>query len=381
VSASQGTTKAINHLREVHNKVDPKKALNPQSAPQGRPSVYVPDRAEFGKRLAKLVAAKHLSFSFIECPEWQDLMQFLLPDAWDTLPRSADFVRDSAVRLYKEQKTEICKEWSILPYRPTLSFDVYTASNHLPILGVVGYRHDGHGGTDCILLGMRIIDGSHTGKNQATIIETLKQEYGIEPEDVVAHVVDHASNNGTALDALGDIDRSTRVGCNGHSLNLAARAFLNELDNKTSANESTDEMIPDEAMMDEAVTDEAVTNVTTMGPISKIRQLAIYVNRSPPIYQQWLKTFKTNIKKDNKTRWNSVVAMLDSVLGRTSCPKLTEFLNHPKMETSMKGKLQELEISQCEWNTLEAAQKLLKPLETCTMKLQGATSLFVSVDS
>jgi hypothetical protein len=350
------TTKPGKHLNNAHNKFVPKK--EPQNAPTQRPPVYVPDPIAYAEHVVKLVAVNHCSFQLIESDEWKNLIRLLIPDAFDLLPRSADWVRNSAIRLYNQQKLQISNIRASLPYRPSLSFDAWSSPNNLPMLAVVGYWYDGEESSSCVLMGLREIDGSHTGTNLATIIEQVEEDYEVKREDVVAHVGDNAANNGTTLDALGDTGRLTQVRCIGHTMNLGGRSLLNSLDNRTA--------------------DEA--DETIMGPISKIRQLAIHVHRSPPLHQLWLKCFKNNIARDNKTRWNSTLTMLDSVLKQTSCLKLSDFLNEINIDTPMRAKLKELVITQDEWNVLENAQKFLKPLKDATMKLQGAISLFVLVD-
>ena len=351
---NKSTGKPETHLK-AHGKSKPN---GPETAVTERTPIYVPDAEEYAECLVKLVAVNHRPFQFIESDEMKNFIRLMNPDAFDLLPKSADWLRTNAMRLFKQQKAQISKWLETLPYRPSLAFDAWSSPNGLAMLGIVAYWYDGDGSSTCVLLGMREIDGSHTGKNLAKIIEDIEREYTINPDDVVAHVSDNAANNGTTLDALGDPSRSTQVRCVGHSLNLSAKDALNLIDNRTG--NDADE--------------------TTTGPISKIRQLAIHVHRSTHLHQLWRKCFKNNIARDNKTRWNSVLTMLDSVLKQTSCLYLSRWIESVDIETPMKAKLQELALTQDEWNTLEDVQKILKPLQDCTMKLQGTVSLVVLAD-
>lgn len=353
---NRSTSKPGGHLINDHELFDHKKELNDELSESS--PIYSPDPNVYADLVVKFLAVNHLSFQLIETDEYKDLIRYLNPNAYERFPKSADWARSSALRLYNVQKLQIREIRRNLPYKPTISFDVWSSPNHLPMLAVIGHWYDGHSDSSCVLLGLRDIDGSHNGKNLAAVIEQVEEEYTIKSNDAIAHLGDNAANNGTTIDALGDIGRSTQARCSGHILNLGARELLNSLDNR-AANDA----------------DETIT-----GPISKIRQLAIHVNRSPLLYQLWKKHFKNNIARDNKTRWNSVLTMLDSVLKQTSCLHLTNFLNEIEIDIPMKAKLKELEIPQEEWNMLEEVQKFLKPFKECTMKLQGVISLFALAD-
>ncbi len=347
VLCSAGSTgKAMDHIVKYHEKDLRSKTQKP--AQEDAP-IYLPDWDEMEIAIAKLVAINHLSFQVVESPEFLDVARLFNPEATNSMPESADWVRDSVKCLYTQQKSQVRELLANLPYKPSLAFDVWTSPNHHPILAVVAYWYNGVD-VSCALLGLREIDGSHTGINLAHVIESIESEYGLKPGDVIAHVGDNAANNGTTLDHLGDTGRRTQVRCSGHSLNLGARELLKYLDKETD-------------------------DVGDMGCISKIRELAVHISRSPQLNQLWDARFKKRIALDNKTRWNSTLTMVESVTTQTTLKGFNKFLCEVNIDTSMKEKLRELTLTEDEWEMLMTVQGLLKPFEGCTKELQGASAI------
>jgi hypothetical protein len=304
-----------------------------------------------------------MPFAFVESLEFGEIVRALNPDAFELLPRSAGFAKSSVCRHFDELQTQVRALLEDIPFKVNMTFDLWTSPNHLGILGVVCQWYNGVN-ISCALLGMREVEGSHSGANIAKIIEAVGDEYSLPTSKVAAHIGDNASNNGTALDALGVKDRSTWVGCGTHILNLAVHELLNSLDKR-----ATDD------------TDDTIT-----GPISKIRALAVHASRSTQLHQLWRQFFKTSIKRDTKTRWNATDKMIDSVTKgeNRSAYEYNRFLHevqkNTQLDSQLKAKLAELTLSDGEWNSLLGLKVFLEVFETCTQRLQGKIYLVALVD-
>ena len=60
-----------------------------------------------------------------------------------------------------------------------LKFDVWTSTNHVPYLGIVGQYHDQNLNIIEVVLGCIEIEGAHTGENLAGYVLDVLDWYGI----------------------------------------------------------------------------------------------------------------------------------------------------------------------------------------------------------
>ena len=83
------------------------------------------------------------------------------------------------------------------------------------------------------VIGLRLLEGSHTGSNMAGVVSELLQEYGV-LERLRYFIGDNASNNDTRVRALADKQvfgernynaQEHRLRCVGHIINLVVKAF------------------------------------------------------------------------------------------------------------------------------------------------------------
>jgi type IV pilus biogenesis protein CpaD/CtpE len=84
--------------------------------------------------------------------------------------------------------------------------------------------------SQAIVIGIPEQTESHSGDNIATqIISTIK-DYGIQPNQIGYFMLDNATNNDTAMEAIADefgFDaKQRRLRCAGHIINLIARSLL-----------------------------------------------------------------------------------------------------------------------------------------------------------
>jgi hypothetical protein len=60
-----------------------------------------------------------------------------------------------------------------------ITADGWTAPNDIPLLGAVGHFVNKNGWVDHIILGLREIEGVHTGKNLCSVLVEILSEYQI----------------------------------------------------------------------------------------------------------------------------------------------------------------------------------------------------------
>jgi hypothetical protein len=185
-------------------------------------------------------------------------------------------------------------------------------SNDIPLLGAVGHFVNENGWVDHIILGLREIEGVHTGENLCSVLVQILSDYQIWTK--VGYVVlDNATNNDTMLGAFArhletlgmPFDPEThRLRCTGHIINQAVKAFL--FGNSAEA-------IRDET--DKPGTEQELERWRRCGPLGRAHNICVHSCGSP----QRIAEFKELsggrlIRRDNDTRWNSWFTMLQSML-------------------------------------------------------------------
>jgi hypothetical protein len=63
------------------------------------------------------------------------------------------------------------------PHLVHVTADGWTAPNDLPLLGVIAHFVNENGWLDHIILGLREIEGVHTGENLCTVLVEILSEY------------------------------------------------------------------------------------------------------------------------------------------------------------------------------------------------------------
>jgi hypothetical protein len=181
----------------------------------------------------------------------------------------------------------------------------------MAVLGIIAHFTSHTGRRMNPVIGLRLLEGSHTGANMAGVVSELLQEYGI--QDRLRYFMgDNASNNDTLVRALADEQVSGEhhynpqehhLHCVGHVMNLVVKAFwFGEVDR----------MILQDTVI---VTLDTIAEWRNMGPWGKAHNITTYVLASPQRRQEFKRLGgDTMLHRDNATRWNTGYKMLQSML-------------------------------------------------------------------
>jgi hypothetical protein len=97
-------------------------------------------------------------------------------------------------------------------------------------LRVVAHFADAYGKLRDLLIALPQLTGAHTGENMAEVIASILQAFDILALKVGYFVLDNATNNDSAVEALarkyGFIAGERRLRCGPHTLNLAGQKVL-----------------------------------------------------------------------------------------------------------------------------------------------------------
>jgi len=142
-----------------------------------------------------------LPFTFPIWQEFYDLLYAIRPEAADLLPASSTTVRSWIVSSYETEKSQIVKSLHSSQSRIHFSLDIWTSPNHLSLLAILAHYTDQSGKLNRALLGLRELEGLHTGENQCRTFLEVIGEYGIQRQTGYL-MMDNASNNDTFMDHL-----------------------------------------------------------------------------------------------------------------------------------------------------------------------------------
>jgi hypothetical protein len=330
------------------------------------PTVYTPNRQSMQEKLVTLVAVNHLSFRIIESREFADFAIELCPDAKNFLG-TADSLKNWATKCQTKLKKTVIKKITDTATTSHVSFDGWTAPNGYSVLGIVlTWFDDKDFEVRNILLGVRNLDGNHSGEAMANCISKLLKEYSITSDRIGHYISDNVGSNDRAIAALGGAP-DQRMRCLGHILNLGARAIIEAFEESDTDDDDEDE---DDNNDNNVCEVEFNFSANKIPVIKRLRTIAKAIRRSNILSARWKKEFPTMILLDNATRWNSVLNMINSVIAESN--RVDQFIwavkrEHPRWNDG--GKLPEM--SKNDWEALTLLRDTLQPFADFTMRFQG----------
>ena len=232
----KGTSNVRKHLEDVHKRnMETGEIREPEeSVRKSAVWSYVSktNYDHFKHLVVRWFAFCQLALFMVENTFFREVVTYLNTGLGSMLPRASSTLRRWIMDEFEAQKKLVTAELSKSISRVHISFDIWTAGNWVGFLSVYGYWIDLMGCRQRRLLAFRRIYGSHSGENQADVLEEVLQSYGLD-QKVGYFVSDNASSNSLAVKYLlqaiqpGIADAaSRRLRCLGHSINLAAQALL-----------------------------------------------------------------------------------------------------------------------------------------------------------
>ncbi|KAF6515700.1 hypothetical protein HZS61_004441 [Fusarium oxysporum f. sp. conglutinans] len=320
----------------------------------------------------RFITACSLPFRLVECPEFRALLAYINNDIETWLPDTHNTVKTWIMRQYECQKERVKQRIQSAKSRIHISCDLWTSPNSLAILGVVAHYVTEDGQLEHHVLALKDIDSEHDGSHLAVAILKVVDEWGFASK-LRYFVMDNAGNNDTMMRSLSlgllrryDIQydpKVHRLRCQGHIINLAAKAFLFVTDNEKLE-----------------LDDPGVHNVTLKhieawrkkGPLGKIHNFVVFIQRSVQRSQKFL-TISHNRKlaRDNDTRWSSWYNMLRVALNLRDA--IDGYFNK-WMELDCAGD----ELSSEDWIILEKIKSFLEKLKMTTKALESS---FATLDN
>ena len=187
----------------------------------------------FRQLLIQWIIQAQIPYSCVENAQFRDLLLYLAPSLQRYLVRShstiTKWVRDDYLEARKHLKLTLATAKS----KVHLSFDAWTSPSSAPLIGICAHFLGSDLTLKNALLGLKWIEGSHTGETLGRLIGDVVEDMEIVDKLGVC-VADNASNMDLAIESLvnrfypeeSSEESPRRSRCLGHIINLAAQSFL-----------------------------------------------------------------------------------------------------------------------------------------------------------
>jgi hypothetical protein len=220
------TTYALKHLKNKHN-IDCK--ADDQAIPSGRAAfaatasagssaiatvatkavreayglVTTYDAAKFRQVLIMFIITCNIAFSVVESPYFQALLNCCSTALAPFFIKAHSTVRRWILEEFEKKRLQVKAELATARSRIHISFDGWTSPNGLAIVGVVVHYLDKDLINRSYLVGMRRINGAHTGENIAGAVMPALVEMGILPKLISPSRRSAVSNTISGLSSRG----------------------------------------------------------------------------------------------------------------------------------------------------------------------------------
>ena len=281
----------------------------------------------FEELLVDWITHDNLPFRIVESERLRRLIEFVGPAYKNKIP-SAAVLRSRLRSLYVGAKGAVTEHLKSARGKIHITFDGWTSRHQLSLLGVNCFFVDREWRHRTLLLAIPAICGRHTGDNLANEVAEVLAEWDIQSDRLGYMVLDNASNNNTAMVALGNEfgfePEERRLRCLGHIIHLAVEKLL--FGEAADAIESTgngDLDCDDDA--EDALAD-PLTRWRRSGPIGRLHNLNTAILQAPQNLECIMKWQEEDLQSgvleavdpesgkrrvplwpiaDNETRWNS----------------------------------------------------------------------------
>jgi hypothetical protein len=282
-------------------------------------------------------------------------------------------------------KDRIAAQLAAARSRITLSFDGWTSSSNMDVLGVIAHFIDVDYEHRTVLLGLPATGGSHTGDNIAASLEQLIIDFQL-GSSIGFFIADSASNNDKAVELLSrnfEVNaQRQRLRCTAHIINIVCQAILLGTDVDCVKDALKDDYDEDAAIeqFTKDVTSEqkALAAWRKKGAVGKLHNLVFHVKGSPARrlffeskqrqINEHLPVYK--LVTNGGIRWNSTYDMIERAIKLKDALELYQsHYRYDKQHPTAQD-----ELTPDDWLELKELRDLLKPMKESSTTIQANPS-------
>lgn len=348
--------------------------------------------------LIYLIVTRNLPHTIVEWPEFRAFLQicnYTLTEEGGPLYKSRRSVPLLIGKTFVIQKDHMKLRLQRAKSKIHFTTDCWTAPNKMAYQVVTAHFVDELSQLSKSTIALREHKEMHGGEQQAEVMIKVIEEYEI-PESQIGYLTSRLhflpllpSSFILNTPNLGD-NRSNdklcrilqkrfpswnavqhRILCIGHIINFAAQAFLFHKDGEAveAAIRAAEELQREEQHLnihseEEYNQDEATQEKwREIGALGKIHNIAVWVRCSTERYQAFLKLANKVLKRDNDTRWNSWLLMLESAIDLEATIRVNLDLNYKEIGKNS--------LNRDEWDTIREMIAILLPFKDTTKALEA----------
>jgi len=309
---ANSTSSAGAHLKAAHGITRASNMAGSESLPTRSPAQtsHQPfNDLEYKKDLIDFFVYCDVSFAMTECEQARKVLTAGQSEREKILPASHNTIKLWVLDAFRSRKLQIKEKLSFAQSNINLSFDGWRAPNYDEYTAVCAHFIEDYKPVHC-LLGFKRVCGKKSGLAVADIITDVIDDYEV-GQSLGAFMMDNAKDNDTALKELANrfsinVDYA-RLRCLGHIINLVVKALL--------FGEGVSKL---ERQLAGASDDEAFEIWNRKGPIGKLHNLCVYINRNSArrqIFRECQGDGDSDFRPlqllgDGGIRWNSTEAMI-----------------------------------------------------------------------
>jgi hypothetical protein len=352
-------------------------------------------RDDFLQAVENWVVATNQSLRVIESPYFREMIQKANPLAESHLWRNHQSLRDHIISEYNAYLPVVADYLKKARSLVHITFDNWTSiGGKRALTGICVHHLDEAGVLQDYVLGLPMLSGKHSGANIASVVSSTLETFGITKEQLGYFVLDNATNNDKAIEALAEEfsfnPRHRRLRCTCHILNLGAQQVIFGKDRE--AFENADVNLQNEEELMEvwrqagpiAVLLDVLASICTPQARDILdgfqRDEAVRLNEEPDLKEPI---------KPARTRWNTYYDCfaravdlrnpLDDYITyktaeynrETASTRRRTHSQHQSEEKKPRLFIQEGGLTAGDWATISEYKKLLAPFKEATSFMEG----------
>ena len=337
----------------------------------------------------------NLPLSTFESPAFRRLIASAHPQAEASLWESHNSVSSYVIRLYDYLRPHVVSELSRAQSKIHISFDGWTTkSGKRGFLGIVAHYVDRQGNIADLPIALPQLTGAHSGEMMAKVVTQTLGEFGITADCIGYFVLDNASNNDTAVDAIartmGFNPLHRRLRCSPHTINLIGQTLLWGQDGASYDNNTSELAIESEYMSHWRRDGPLGVLLAVVNYIKTPQQYALFADFQRLAHRELppdAPSDKRKILEPVKpvvTRWNSFYSCFERAVQLQSA--VNAYANHhikrvrdeDTYAESRRNKLPDAPrwmrsdgLTTHDWAVVTEYMDALKPLKAATKRLEG----------
>lgn len=345
---------------------------------------------DFKEALIHWVVDANIPLAAVEHKSFQRLIH-MPKEAIQLMPESHSTVKNWLLEDFNTAKGILKERLSKATSIVHLTFDSWTSPNQLGLLSIVCHFLDEQHRSQTRLLGLKRIQGPHSGENFAQAVAEAITSFelynlgfftldNIPSNDTgVRHLISLPSLMHTLNPALKN-PAFARLRCIGHIINLVAQAFI-------TGTERSSTSLPIAPASCASI--EEMKEWAESGPVARLYNLVTFIRRSPQRRDSFaisIQHYRKNLAADDAsnlfsvhhniqlinctaTRWNSTLAMISRAI------RLKEPVMHFIAVNSNEAPNRQLPLSAMltsnDWDILQEIKDLLQPCREETKRFES----------